>query len=372
MQATVADIIGAMEVIAPTRLAEAWDNVGLQVGQTDWRVKTIWIALDPSPDVVAAACQKNVDLLITHHPLIFKPLRSVDFNSATGNSIRLAAQQQLAIFAAHTNFDSAAGGLNDTLAQQIGLANLKTLDRSKDSGTYKLVVYVPVEYEQEFLHAFLDMRFAEIRRFINDSFKTRDRGILKPDSSSGRRKENADELFRSKEIAFESAVHGEDLDGVIEKLMGIHPNLAMSYDIYPLQATNEEWGLGRIGQLEKSQNLRSFALDIKKKLGLTSVKVAGDLSLPITRAAVCTGSGSSLMKIFLASGAQAFISGDLHYHDAKAVQTAKRGLIDIGHFASEHLIIDALSQELSRLLTDKDFDVTIAAYRLEMDPFVSF
>ena len=127
MKVTVADIIEVMGVIAPTRLAEAWDNVGLQVGQTDWPVKTIWIALDPSPDVVSAACQKNTDLLITHHPLIFKPLRSVDFDSATGNSIRMAAQNQLAIFAAHTNFDSAAGGLNDTLARRIGLTNLKTL-----------------------------------------------------------------------------------------------------------------------------------------------------------------------------------------------------------------------------------------------------
>jgi len=276
MKATVADIIEVMGAIAPTRLAEAWDNVGLQVGQKDWPVKKIWIALDPSPDVVSAACQKNIDLLITHHPLIFKPLRSIDFNSATGNSIRLAAQNQLALFAAHTNFDSAAGGLNDTLAQRIGLANLKTLDKSGDSG-----------------------------------------------------------------------------------------------DIYPLQATNKEWGLGRIGELAKSQDLRSFALDIKKTLGLASVKVAGDLSLTITRAAVCTGSGSSLMKVFLASGAQAFISGDLHYHDAKEVQTAKRGLIDIGHFASEHLIIEVLAQRLSRLLTDKDFNVTVAAYRLEKDPFVS-
>jgi dinuclear metal center YbgI/SA1388 family protein len=276
MKATVADIIEVMGIIAPTQLAEGWDNVGLQVGQTDWSVKTTWIALDPSLDVVSAACRKNIDLLITHHPLIFNPLRSVDFNSAIGNSIRMAAQNQLAIFAAHTNFDNAAGGLNDSLARRIGLSNLKTLAKSGDSG-----------------------------------------------------------------------------------------------EIHPLQSTNEDWGLGRIGELAKSQDLRSFALDIKKRLGLTSVKVAGDFSLKITRAAVCTGSGSSLMKVFLASGAQAFISGDLHYHDAKEVQTAKRGLIDIGHFASEHLIIDVLAQRLSGLLTDKDFNVTVAAYRLEKDPFVS-
>jgi dinuclear metal center YbgI/SA1388 family protein len=276
MRATVADIIELMGGIAPTRLAEAWDNVGLQVGQTDWPVKTIWIALDPSPDVVLAACQKDIDLLITHHPLIFNPLRSVDFGSAPGNSIRMAAQKQLAIFAAHTNLDSAAGGLNDALALKIGLSNLNILDNIEDSG-----------------------------------------------------------------------------------------------DITPVQPPDENWGLGRIGDLAKSQDLRSFALDIKKKLGLTSVKVAGDFSLTIARAAVCTGSGSSLMKAFLAADAQAFISGDLRYHDAKDAQTAGKGLIDIGHFASEHLTVDVVSRKLTRLLKEKNLDVTVKACRLEKDPFVS-
>ena len=276
MTATVADIIEFMGIIAPTRLAEAWDNVGLQVGQKDWPVKKIWIALDPSPDVVSAACQKDIDLLITHHPLIFNPLRSVDFGSAPGKSIQMAACKQMAIFAAHTNLDSAAGGLNDALARIIGISNLSALDKTGD----------------------------------------------------------------------------ED-------------------DINPIQPPGETWGLGRIGDLAESQDLRSFALDIKKKLGLTSVKVTGDFLLTIDRAAVCTGSGSSLMKAFLASDAQAFISGDLRYHDAKDAQTAGKGLIDIGHFASEHLIVDVLTQRLTKLLKDKDVGVTVKACTLEKDPFVS-
>jgi dinuclear metal center YbgI/SA1388 family protein len=275
MKATVADIIELMGVIAPARLAEAWDNAGLQVGHMDWQVETIWIALDPSPDVVSAACLNNIDLLITHHPLILNPLRSVDFGSAIGNSIQMAARKQLAIFAAHTNFDSAADGLNDALARQIGLSNLKILDKAMDS-----------------------------------------------------------------------------VDGAT------------------LPPGNETWGLGRIGDLATPQDLRSFALDIKKQLGLGNVRVAGDLSLTITRAAVCTGSGSSLMKTFLASDAQVFISGDLRYHDAKDTQNATKGLIDIGHFASEHLIIDVLAQKLSGLLKEKHFNVTVTAYRLEKDPFV--
>ena len=371
MQATVADIIEVMGVIAPVRLAEAWDNVGLQVGQRDWPVKSIWTALDPSPDVVSAACQKNIDMLITHHPLIFKPLRSIDFNSATGNAIRMAAHNQLAIFAAHTNFDSAADGLNDTLARRIGLSDLKILDRPKDSRIYKLVVYIALEYEQKFLRTFLNAHTAEIRRCRDESLRPRAGLNIKPNSVDEPGSGNTEKFLKTKDVRFESVVYDGDLDDVIEQLMEIQEEMAITYAVYPLWATSEDWGLGRIGELSKSKDLRSFALDIKKKLGLSSVKVAGDLSLAISRAAVCTGSGSSLMKVFLASNAQVFISGDLHYHDAKDVQTAKKGLIDIGHFASEHLIVDVLAQRLSRLLTEKDLNVTVTACGLETNPFVS-
>ena len=129
MTATVADIIKVMETMAPLRLAEEWDNVGLQVGQLDWPVRSIWVALDPLYDVVDGACRNGVDLLITHHPLIFNPLRCINFDTPVGSVIQAAAGHKLAIFTAHTNFDSAADGINDVLAFRIGLADLKVLKR---------------------------------------------------------------------------------------------------------------------------------------------------------------------------------------------------------------------------------------------------
>jgi dinuclear metal center YbgI/SA1388 family protein len=265
--ATVADIINVMSAIAPPNLAEDWDNVGLQVGRVDWPVHRVWIALDPSPDVVSAACQREVDLLITHHPLIFRPLNFVDFDSAIGAAIWMAAKNKLAIFAAHTNFDSAVDGLNDILARRIGLTKLQPLVKPEDS--------------------------------------------------------------------------------------------------------QNDGGLGRIGELTKPLDLKSFALNVKKKLGVVSLKVAGDLTMIISKVAVCTGSGSSLIHNFFSSGAQVFISGDLHYHDAKEALPKKLGLLDIGHFASEQLMIEVLAERLSRLLTDKEFSVNVEACRLEKDPFLS-
>ncbi len=266
MPATIADIIKTMETLAPFCLAEEWDNVGLQVGQMDWPVRTVWIALDPAPDVVAAACSNGVDLLITHHPLIFNPLRSIDFSTPVGSIIHMAGEHRTGIFAAHTNLDNATGGINDVLAYRIGLNNLKVLANARG-----------------------------------------------PEDSQG---------------------------------------------------------LGRVGELDKSKELASFALTIKEKLGLKFVKVAGKPDLLVNKVAVCTGSGSSLMDNFFSSGAQVYISGDLRYHDARATEAANLGLIDIGHFASEHLIVDILAERLGKILLETGIDVKVEAYKLENDPFV--
>jgi len=134
MGRTVGEIINFVEKLAPRELAEPWDNVGLQVGSRDWPVKSVWVALDPLHQVVAAACQAEVDLLITHHPLIFKPLTSVDCTTPTGDIIHSALRHHLAIFSAHTNLDSVAGGVNDSLAQRIGLRNLAVLHQGEQEG----------------------------------------------------------------------------------------------------------------------------------------------------------------------------------------------------------------------------------------------
>ena len=278
MGATVAKIIELMNQLAPPLLAEEWDNVGLQVGDPRQPVRRVWVALDPSLEVVKATCQKKVDLLITHHPLIFRPLKSIDFNTPGGSIIQMAAHHQLAIFSAHTNLDIVRDGVNDVLAQQLGLQNLTVLH--------------PVEVGE-----------------------------------------------RAKE------------------------------DIAPLTGGDAEYGIGRIGSLAKAGSLKSLVSMVKKKLKLDFIKVAGDLELKVKEVAICSGSGSSLMHAFLASKAQAYISGDIHYHDAREAETANRGIIDIGHFSSEHLLVDALAQQLKNVISKAGIKAEIMACTIEKDPF---
>jgi dinuclear metal center YbgI/SA1388 family protein len=278
MAPKLSDIIHILDNLAPPFLAEEWDNCGLQLGDPAWSITKIWIALDPTLQVVEAACAQKVDLLITHHPLIFKPLKSIEFQTPLGAILNLATRQSLAIFAAHTNLDSAAGGLNDILARRIGLKDLKPLVAGK-----------------------------EIKRY--------------------------------------------------------------QYDNYPLISREHRPGIGRVGHLGTAMDLKAFARMIKKEMGLKRLKFAGDPHLKIKKAAVCTGSGSSLLANFFASGAQVYISGDMRYHDARDVEAANLGVIDIGHFSSECFIATELAARLSTIFVESGIEVTVEACDLEKDPF---
>ena len=278
---TLSDIIRILDNLAPPFLAEDWDNCGLQLGDPAWPVTKIWVALDPTLQVVEAACAQKVDLLITHHPLIFKPLKSIEFQTPLGAVLNMATRHNLAIFAAHTNLDSTAGGLNDILARRLGLKDLKPL--------------VPL------------VAGGEIKQFK------------------------------------------DDIDPLIPRECGP--------------------GIGRVGHLGKAMDLKSLARAIKKKMGLKVIKFAGDPHLSIKKAAVCTGSGSSLLGDFFASGAQVYISGDMRYHDARDVEAANLGIIDIGHFSSECFIAEDLAARLSTIFVESGIEVSVEACDIEKDPF---
>jgi dinuclear metal center YbgI/SA1388 family protein len=267
MALILADILRILEKMAPLSLAEEWDNVGLQVGDPGREVESVWVALDPSPDVVSAACRKGVGLLVTHHPLIFRPLKRIDTRTPLGAVIEKALRHRLAVYAMHTNLDAAAGGLNDLLAERLGVQRLKPLAGGAEAGSR--------------------------------------RGS----------------------------------------------------------------GIGRSGELSTRVRLSELALKVKRRLGLETVRIAGDATRRVKRVALSSGSGGSLLPHFLSSSADVFITGDLRYHDAREIEAAQRGAIDIGHFHSEHLMAAAVAQRLRRALNRHHTAIRVEACPLERDPF---
>lgn len=370
MTATVEDVIRIMESLAPPILAEKWDNTGLQVGQRNWEVHSAWIALDPLPEVVEAASRAKIDLLITHHPLIFNPLKAIDFGLPVGKIIQMAAENQLAIYAAHTNFDSVSGGLNDIFARRIGLKNIRPLIGGSADTVYKLVVFAPVEHEQKLVDALIEIGTGVIDGYQPYAFRARGKGTFLPDQvaspEAGKRGHRSD----VEEVRIESVVLAHALPAVLEHLRTYLPGEMLVYDVYPLVRSKANQGIGRWGELTGETNLQSLSHQVKDIFGLKTLRMVGEPELKVKEVAVCTGSGGGLIPRFLTSTAAVFISGDIRYHHARDVQAARRGLIDVGHFASEHIMVPVLTKQLRAAVVARDLKVNVSACPIERDPFV--
>ncbi len=370
MTATVADVIGIMKKAAPPHLAEDWDNCGLQIGQTNRPVKTVWVSLDPTPQVVAAACKNGVDLLVTHHPFLFRPIKTIDLNSISGSIIRMAVKHDLSIYTAHTNLDSAAGGVNDILAGKIGLKKTVAL-KGAGKNLCKLSIFVPVRHERQVLNAIFETDAGKIGDYSNCTFRSGGKGTFKPGITSKPHIGEPGETAEADEVRIETVARRSDITGIIKHIRKNHPYETMAYDVYPLEeiGDGQTEGLGRIGEFEKSVRLRELVASIKNNLGLSHATYAGDPALELKRAAICSGSGSGMLGLFFQSNADVFISGDLRYHDARDVEDRGRGLIDIGHFASEHPVVEALAGHLNKALSDRNLNIAVKACDLEKNPF---
>ncbi len=365
---TVADILAVLHRMAPPELAESWDSVGLQIGDPAAEVQQILVALDPLETVIAEACSRNADLLVTHHPLLFKPASVIDFSTPLGRILRQTAIHRLAVCCAHTNLDKALGGTNDVLARVIGLEHLQVMVDPVMEERFKVVVFVPETHETAFLDAVLSSDAGgRIGAYRGCSFRIRGKGTFEPRDSArpfvgtiGRRNE-------VEEVRIEIVVDATHLADLVSVMRSHHPYETMAYDVYPLRVEPTGAGMGRVGRLPIEMPLEAFARLLRDRMHLQGLQVVGDPNMPVRRVAVCTGSGSSLVRRFLRSDADVFVSGDLHYHDARDAEQAGKGLIDIGHFASEHVIVSDLAQRLGDALADRG--VRVEACTIEKDPF---
>ncbi len=369
MTATVLDIMNQMETLAPSALAEKWDNSGLQAGNPDWPVKKLMIALDPSPGVVEKACKDGVDLIITHHPLIFKPLHQINFGSFPGNIIEICAGHKIAIYSAHTNLDSTANGVNDILAEKIGLVDLGVLGNPFSDKKIKLVVYAPLSHEKQILDAVLNSPAGRIGQYSFCTFRNKGYGTFLPGMHADPFAGKKEMLSEVDEVRIETVVSDKDVNSVIASIKSVHPYETMAYDLYPLAAQPTGQGIGRIGTLKAPTRLGRFAVEVKNNLGIDSIKIAGDPELLIQKAAICSGSGSSMLPYFYASDAEVFISGDLKYHDAMDIEQRGLALMDVGHFSSEIPVVRALAKMIENRLEEKQIKVSVTACSMEKDPF---
>lgn len=365
----VSRVMEIMAEMAPPRLAEDWDNAGLQFGSPDWPVRHVFVALEPTVEAVNAACEAGADMLITHHPLIFKPLTAVNVKTPTGAIIDAAARGKLSIFAAHTNLDSAEGGVNDVLCQKLGLNRLSVLCPAGAVRRCKFVCFVPEDHVSDIIEAICSSPAGRIGNYSCCTFRSPGRGTFKPEPGADPWDGKVGELSEAAEVRLETVVEKRDLNQVIEQVRAHHPYETMAYDVYPIDEQPAGEGLGRLGTVDPPRELAVLAGEIKEKFALPSVRFSGPPDLIIDRAAVCSGSGGGVLGQFLATDAKVLISGDLRYHDAVNAGQEGRAMIDIGHFASEQLIVPVIKTRLEEAFRESGEDVTVSLWEKESDPF---
>lgn len=339
-------IIDAIEKMAPRYLAEEWDNVGLLVGTPSANVNKVLVCLDVTAEVVEQAIAEQVELIVAHHPLIFKPLKNLRTDSYQGKVLTALLKHDIAVYAAHTNLDSADGGVNDVLAAQLGLVDVTGFVSGYKEKLVKLAVYVPVEYADAVRQAIGKAGAGHIGNYSNCSFSSAGQGRFTP-------QEGADPFIGCvgqaecvAEVKIETILPEKSSARVVRAMLKAHPYEEAAFEILPLKNTGREFGLGRIGRFKAPLTLAQASDFVKNALGLSYVRVVGSLDKEISKVALCGGAGAEFISKAAFGGADLYITGDLKYHEAQKAVELGMSVIDAGHFGTEIPAVKALAAYL--------------------------
>lgn len=364
----VSDVIGIINKIAPLRFAEEWDNPGLQVGDPAAQASRIMVALDPCLSSVEHAIEHGCTLLLTHHPLIFKPLKRVSRQDPDGIVICRALESGISIVSLHTNYDVAAGGVNDLLADRLGLLNCSPLQITSADELLKLVVFVPDGYEQAVFSAISRFSF-RIGNYSDCSFSAPGTGTFKALEGAAPFIGSPGELSSVPESRLEILILRDNAAAAVSAMKKVHPYEEPAFDLCELSNRGESHGLGRIGELGQEVTLLEFAEFVKARLNIPHLRIVGENGKMIKRVAICGGSGISLLRNARFRGADLLLTGDVKYHDAREAESHGIAIMDAGHFATENLMIAGLIETLLRELPARGFKADLLSYDGERDPF---
>ena len=366
MSVVCRDVFRLIEELAPLNLAEGWDNPGLQAGDPGKVITKALLALDVSGEVVDEAVEKKTGLIITHHPLLFSPVKSLDLSRPTGLLLERIIKSGLTVYSAHTNLDVARRGVNDVLAGRLGLEDRVVLAPIGNEKYFKLVVFVPDSHVSEVHQALSDAGAGWIGNYSHCAFSVRGEGVFLPRSGSRPYIGKEGELSRVGETRLETIVPAGVLGDALQAMLSAHPYEEAAYDAYPLENRGPAYGLGLTGNLPTSLGFEGLIELVKSALNLPWVRAGGDKNKVIRKVAVCGGSGAKLWPQAVAAGAEAFITGDVGYHDAQDMLTAGLSFIDPGHYGSEMPVIPMLRDYLAERLRNVEFIVS----NHKGDPFI--
>jgi dinuclear metal center YbgI/SA1388 family protein len=347
----ISDIAEYLENIAPSYLQEDYDNTGLIIGNNNSEVKGILICLDSTEKVIDEAVKLNCNLIVAHHPIIFRGLTKITGTNYVERSVIKAIKNDVALYAMHTNLDNLNKGVNKKISDKLGISNTRIL-KPKKSLQSKLISFVPKDNTLEVLDAVHKAGAGIIGDYDHCSFRVAGTGRFKPNERANPFFGKSNEMEEIGEERIEVIFPDYKRNSIISALKKAHPYEEVAYYIHKVENVSEEAGSGLIGDLNREMNIEEFLNCLKKKLNLIHFKYTPVQKKKIKKVAVCGGSGAFLIQSALQAGADAFITADIKYHEYFNGED-KMLLADIGHYESEvftkELIFELLNKKFSNI-----------------------
>lgn len=354
----VRDILGFLEEIAPKEYALPGDPVGLQVGSPDLEVQKVAVSLDPDPKRVQLAAYRECQLLIAHHPLIYHPLKSLLYGNPVSDAVRMLCANNVAFIAVHTNWDCAPGGVNDALADRLGLIETRTFGEGAVVAQYKLVTFVPQEHLNQVLDAMAREGAGEIGLYRRCAFYHEGFGTYEPQAGAQPFAGEVGKRETAQEYRLEVLVAQSRLHPVIEAMLHTHPYEEVAYDVYPLQ-TPKTYPMGRVGRLPKPMNSLELRDYIAEKIENPYVRFYGKPQVSIHTLAVLGGAGSDYWRSAKQAHADALLTGEVRHHHSWEAAAGDIVLLDGGHAETEMPGVHALAERLTEFLAPRQVEVCV-------------
>lgn len=342
MATTVKEIANALEMFAPLPLQDGFDNAGLQIGLTDAEVTGVLLCLDVTEQVIEEAAASGCNLVVSHHPLLFRPLKRITGRNYVERCVIKALSKGISIYSAHTNLDNVPGGVNYRIADKIGLKNVRILV-PKENSLLKLAVYVPMAHADEVRQTLFAAGCGSIGNYDSCSYNIDGTGTFRAGDGCNPFCGTIGELHCENELRIETILPSYLKNRVVSALLKAHPYEEPAYDIYPLQNEWSSAGSGIIGELENETDELELLKSIKKIFNVGCVKHTALRGKPVKRVALCGGAGGSFASAALSAGADLYITGEARYHELFD-NTSQMLYAIIGHYESEQYTTEILQE----------------------------
>lgn len=358
-----------IESIAPLETAESWDNVGFQIGNRHLEIDRVMVALEVTPEVLKEAVAKNIDLIVTHHPLIFGELKKLTSDDPVQEMVIEMIKNNINLYVAHTNLDASEKGTNYYLSDLLNLNRIEALDEKTLGDYYKISVFVPEDSAEKLREVLFNYGAGILGNYDHASFNTKGKGTFRPLEGSNPSIGEKDKESHVDEVKIEVIISGNKMDLVIEKMISSHPYETVAYDVIKLENFKDHYSIGLTGYLEKGMILNELTNMVKEKFAIDQLKVVRTNDKTIRKVAICSGAGSDYITLASQMGCKCLITGDIKYHEAQLAKQLDLNIIDAGHFETENIYMNYFQEFLSIKCKEKGYDIKIIESELIKNPF---